>query len=70
MNIKYYYRHFLKTANLINNYNFKHFAIRKIKHDFRVTQSISINTNKLDDELAKLKRINTIYMLNLLVKRY
>jgi hypothetical protein len=63
-NLKMYYRQLLKTASSINNYNFKQFAIRKIKNDFKSISSL--DNNKIADlqaELDQLKRIQTITQL-------
>jgi len=48
--IKINYRKFLKLASTIEMYNFKAYAIRKIKYDFR-----NAELNKIGDEYSKEK---------------
>ncbi len=60
-NLKIYYRQLLKAASSINNYNFKQFAIRKIKNDFKYNKVNDISY--LQSQLEQLKRIQTITQL-------
>jgi hypothetical protein len=63
------YRTLLKMARKFSNYNFRSHAIRKIKHDFRMNQSLSDNVqiaHKLQDgsrQLEVLRRQTLLYQL-------
>jgi hypothetical protein len=51
-----YYRKFLKSANMLNFYNFRVHAIRKIQHDFRQNNN-EISEQKFIEKLNELQRI-------------
>jgi hypothetical protein len=63
------YRDFLKNANLFTHYNFRSYALRRIKHDFRAHQHITDQAKSLElykngqVQLAALKRMGNLSQL-------
>lgn len=51
------YRSFLKLASTIDMYNFKSYAIRKIKHDFRNFDANKNNAEIMKEKYDQLNRI-------------
>lgn len=50
-----YYKNFLKLAKGISFYNYRDYALRKIKHDFRTKSVMSVD--QLKERYGELNRI-------------
>jgi hypothetical protein len=57
------YRRFLKLAASIDQYNFKSYALRKIKHDFRKVELNKVAENHLKEKYDQLQRIVVVQNL-------
>jgi hydrogenase maturation factor len=57
------YRRFLKLAGNIQQYNFKSYAFRKIKHDFRNVDLNKVGANHLKENYDQLHRIVVVQNL-------
>jgi hypothetical protein len=53
------YRKLIKTAYTLESYNYRDFALRKIKYEFRTKKEFDIK--KVEESIKQMNRIHNIY---------